>query len=241
MNIPPIKGFVENTLIDWEGKIASIIFLAGCNFRCHYCHARHLVLAPNTLETIPFEAVRGHLASNNGWIDGVVITGGEPCIEANVENLIDRLRELNLIIKLDTNGSRPEVLKGLVKRRKVDAVSMDIKAPLEKGKYEEVAGAGVDLESVTESLSFLSSLPPALEVEFRTTVCPAFLNEKDVVEIARSIRGAERFVLQEFKPLNCLNERMLEVEPYTLPEMEQILQSVRKHVPGAYIRGYKDR
>ena len=241
MNIPPIKGFIENTLIDWEGKIASILFLPGCNFRCHYCHASHLVLSAAELETIPFEAIRNHLILNNGWIDGVVITGGEPCLAEDLENLIDTLKALKLLIKIDTNGSRPEVLKRLIKGSKVDAVAMDVKAPLDERKYSEVVGVQVNLEEISESVDFLMSLSQGTEVEFRTTVCPAFLDEDDVVEIARSIQGAPRFVLQEFRPLNCINRRMLDVTPYLPSQMEKILASAKKYVPDAYIRGYKNQ
>jgi len=253
MNIPPIKGFIENTLIDWEGKIAGVLFLPGCNFRCRYCHASALVLSPSELETIPFEAIRNHVLSNNGWIDGVVITGGEACLHENLENLIDELKErLKLSIKLDTNGSQPEVLKRLIKAGKVDAVSMDVKAPLDEQKYNEVTGVETNLEKISESIDFLlsrsrsrscfggaDSLRGDIEVEFRTTVCPAFLDEEDVVEIARSIRGAPRYVLQEFRPLGCIDKRMQEVAPYPLSHMEKILASVKKYIPEAYIRGHK--
>jgi pyruvate formate lyase activating enzyme len=198
------------------------------------------VCAPGELETVPFEAVRAHLASSDGWIDGVVITGGEPCLEGGLENLIDELRRLKLSIKLDTNGSRPEVLERLIKAGKVQAVSMDVKAPLRQPKYSEVAGTEVELEKVAASVDFLLSSPVGVEVEFRTTVCPAFLDEEDLIEIAGRIAGAPRFVLQEFKPLNCLDKRLLEVEPYPLTQMKQMLSSVQKYVPNASIRGYKD-
>jgi len=236
MEVPPIKGFIENTLIDWEGKIASEVFLPGCNFRCPYCHAAGLVLGHRQLESVPFETIRNRLVSGNGWIDGVVISGGEPTLHENLENLLREFRSLNLLVKLDTNGTRPGVLKGLIENDLVDAVAMDVKAPLDGAKYKEAAGADVDVGKISESIELLLSADK--EVEFRTTVCPAFLEADDVVEIAGRISGARRYVLQGFRPLNCLDRKMNDVVPYSLDEMREILQLVKKHVPGAVIRGY---
>ena len=237
MDTPPIKGFIESTLIDWQGKVASIIFMPGCNFRCHYCHATHLVLESSELESIPLENILNYLSSSNGWIDGVVISGGEPTLEPGLENLIDKLRELKLLIKLDTNGSRPEVLKKLIRLHKIDAIAMDIKAPLNPDQYSEVAGVDVDIEKISDSIDFLLSVDG--EVEFRTTVCPAFLDEEAIIEIAKRIRGARHYFLQGFRPINCLNQEMLEIKPYPLSYMEKILKSVREYVPNSFIRGYK--
>ena len=238
MDIPHVKGFIKSTLIDWEGKLASVVFLPGCNFRCRYCHASRLVLEHEHIEDVPFELVRSYLVSGKGWVDGVVISGGEPTLDEKLENLTKEFKALNLRVKVDTNGSRPAVLRSLIENDLVDAVAMDIKAPLDAEKYSEVAGVKVDVEKISESIDLLLSAD--IEAEFRTTVCPAFLSEGDVLEIAGRIGRAGRYTLQIFRPLDCLDKEMNNAAAYSLDEMQKILQSVRGYVPRAVIRGYTE-
>ena len=216
-DLPPIRGLLPSTLIDWPGRIASIIFLPFCNLRCGYCHAGAL-LEPAGDEVIPFAQVREHLASNRDWIDGVVVCGGEPTLHPTLPNLCRALAGLGVGVKLDTNGTRPDVLAQLIESGLVDAVSLDLKTTLD-ARMVELAGADVDLEAIDRSIDLLldaahtcahgeawprpdsagaesgSSLrsdkrghgTPGIEVEFRTTCCPVCVDREVVEWIARRI------------------------------------------------------
>ena len=230
-----IKGFIETTLIDWEGMIASTIFLPHCNFQCPYCHAPHLVRSPNELESIPVDAVLKHVANQCGWLDGVVISGGEPTLHAELESLIRSIQSLGVEVKLDTNGSHPEVLRKLLEAGLVRSVAMDLKAPLTETRYAEAAGRSVDVDTIEESIALLRE--SGVDYEFRTTVCPAVLDGDDVVEIARAITGARRYVLQNFKPVNCLDSAMMGVKPYPRELREEFAENAGAFVEECYVRG----
>ncbi|KPJ63400.1 MAG: hypothetical protein AMS15_00500 [Planctomycetes bacterium DG_23] len=232
--LPEIKGFIQTTLIDWPGKIASEIFLAGCNFRCPYCHSRHLVVAPQELETIPLDAVLAHLKKNAGWIDGVVVSGGEPTLHQDLGALLEKFIRLGLPVKLDTNGTRPEFLTELSRAGLIHYVAMDIKAPLDE-RYFGSSGVKCDLEAVRHSIDFL--LQDNLDYEFRTTVCPAFLERKDICDIARQIEGARRYILQNFRPVNCLDPKMEEVDPFPKELLQEMASEARAFVGEVSVRG----
>jgi len=235
--LPPIKGFIQNTLIDWEGKIAAEIFLPDCNFRCQYCHASHLVLKPSQLESIPFQDILDFLVKGIGWLDGIVISGGEPTLSGGLEELLRSLRRHGMQTKLDTNGSRPEVLQDLLQKGLLDCVAMDIKAPL-NGRYSDVVGVPVNLDAIRESVRLL--LKGDCDYEFRTTVCPGLLDKDDVVQIAREIKGARRYVLQSFRPLQCINPDLIQLEPYSLEAMLEMAEAARPWVGQCFVRGHQE-
>jgi len=149
-----IKGFTKNTLMDWSGKIASILFLPVCNFRCPYCHASELVVDSSAIPNIQVAEIDEYLQANRGWIDGVVITGGEPTLQTNLLQLIDHLREQDLAIKLFTNGSRPAVVRELIETSRLDAIAMDVKAPLDE-RYNKAAGVEVDTSAIRQSIELI--------------------------------------------------------------------------------------
>lgn len=232
--LPPIKGFINQTLIDWEGKIASEVFLPGCNFRCPVCHSAHLVLSPNTLESIPFYSVRDFLKEQKDWIDGVVISGGEATMHAEIESLCSEFKQLDIAVKIDTNGSFPEVLEALIDKRLVDFVAMDVKAPLDD-TYRAITGVEVDLAAIGKSIALLQK--GEVEHEFRTTVCSFFLDKSDVINIARTIDGARRYVLQEFKGGSCLDPTLNDYQSFTRDELKDIAVDAAKYVSACYVRG----
>jgi len=242
--LPPIRGFIPSTLIDWPGRIAAILFLPSCNLRCAYCHAGPL-LGTEQSEVIPFAEVRHYLESKKGWIDGVVICGGEPTLQPKLAMLCDELRGLGLAVKLDTNGTRPETLSALIEERRIDAVSMDIKTALD-GRMAEVARCEVDLAAIEKSIDLLIAARveksgPGLEVEFRTTCCPAFVDEAAVEWIARHL--GERagpagvpYVLQRFDPQHALEPELREMKPYSVGEMEALLAASKRFNPPSRLR-----
>ena len=231
---PPIRGFIENTLLDWEGKVAAVVFLPGCNFRCGYCHARHLVEAAPSDEAIPLEAVLDTLERQRGWIDGVVISGGEPTLHPDLLDLIRALRAAGLGIKLDTNGSRPQVLERLLGLGLLDHVAMDVKAPLDD-RYSAVAGAPVDLAAIRQSIDLL--LGGQTPYEFRTTVCPDKLDAAGIEEIAQALRGARLYYLQTFRPVNCLDRSLEAAKPYNVDEMRELCRRAAPYVRRCAVRG----
>ncbi|NUO09640.1 MAG: anaerobic ribonucleoside-triphosphate reductase activating protein [Candidatus Brocadia sp.] len=233
--IVPIKGFIENSLIEWEGKIVSIIFLPTCNLRCPYCHAPHLVQTPNELESIPSDAVIDKIRQNLGWVDGVVVTGGEPTSHKRLDVFLELLKDTGIMVRLDTNGTNPQVLKNLIEGGLLDCVAMDIKAPLRKEKYDVVAGVPCDIEDIKESVRII--IESGIEYEFRTTVCPTQLDGDDIEEIARAIQGARRYILQSFRPNHCLDTEMLKIEPYPAETLRDFSANAGKYVEYCCVRG----
>ncbi len=236
---PPIWGLLENTLIDWEGKIAAIIFLPGCNFRCRYCHAAHLLRGGPEHEVIPPQTVFDLVRNRRGWIDGVVVSGGEPLLHPTLPNLIQALKDLGVGVKLDTNGSSPDKLAALIDEGLIDFVAMDVKAPLTPEKYGEIAGVDVDVSAIRRSIDVL--LQGRIDYEFRTTVCPVFTDADDVRGIAEAARGAKRLVLQQFRPQNLLDESLLDVKPYPIETLREFADIARPFVRECYVRGEKGK
>lgn len=225
-----IKGFLEVSFVDWPGKVASVLFLPRCNFRCPFCHNHALVMNPAGHEDIPCTYILARLAELEGWVDGVCISGGEPTIHPRLPSLIEEIKGLGLLVKLDTNGSRPHVLQALVEDGLVDCVAMDIKAPLDEMSYARAAGAPVDLEKIRESISFLKK--GKVEYYFRTTVVPALHKGEDLLHLAHHLSGSSSLTLQNFNPEDPLDPHLKGTAPYTeewLQEMGEKITSILHH------------
>ncbi len=231
---PPIRGFVANTLLDWEGRLAAIVFLPGCNYRCRFCHAQYLLDPPDGAESIPLDAVMASLRRQRGWVDGVVVSGGEPTLHPDLPEMIQAFRDEGLLVKLDTNGSKPDVLEKLLLMGLVDYVAMDVKAPLDE-KYSLVARAPVKLDAIRRSIELLIS--GTVEYEFRTTMYPVDLDDADVERIALAIRGARLFYLQSFRPANTLDPDLADVRPYTSLQLREFCRIASKYVRRCAVRG----
>lgn len=235
--LPPVAGYHPTTLIDWPGRLASVVFLPQCNLRCAFCHAGPLLGMP--AETIPLEAVLEHIASRDGWVDGVVICGGEPTVWPGLAGLCETFRGQGLAVKLDTNGTDPDHLADLLRGGLVDAVAMDLKAPLDE-RYHAVCGpAGVDLAAIGRSVDLL--MASGVEYEFRTTVCPAFIGEPEIHAMGRRIAGARRWVLQRFEPANALAPYLRDTRPYGPAIMESLAALGRRYVTRCVVRGHHQK
>ena len=176
-----IVGIQKLTLLDYPGKVACTVFLNGCNFRCPYCHNAEL-LDGNAEEVLTVERLLAFLKKRQGILDGVCITGGEPTLHPELPELLRSIRELGFSVKLDTNGSRPAILKALVEAGLVDYVAMDIKNG--PSRYAETCGLPkVDLAAIEESAAFLMS--GAVDSEFRTTVVDPLHDEDSILEMGR--------------------------------------------------------
>ncbi|MCX5782015.1 MAG: anaerobic ribonucleoside-triphosphate reductase activating protein [Elusimicrobia bacterium] len=191
-----IGGFQKFSLIDYPGKIAAVIFTQGCNFRCPYCHNPELVL-PELFEEGPsVDEILKFLEFRKGKLEAVVITGGEPTLQNDLSGIIKRINELGYSVKLDTNGTNPDVLKSLIDQKLIDYIAMDIKAPFEK--YDELAGIKSDLKKIKESIRLI--MISGIDYEFRTTVVKYLLTEKDVEILKAEFSNAKRYVLKDFNP-----------------------------------------
>jgi pyruvate formate lyase activating enzyme len=231
-SLPPIAGYHPTTLIDWPGRLAAIVFLPQCNLRCRFCHASSMLAPPD--EEIPLDAVLSHMAERSGWLDGVVICGGEPTVWPTLALLCETFRRRGLAVKLDTNGTHPDHLADLLRAGLVDAVAMDLKAPLDE-RYPQVCGAATDVRAIERSVDLLMSA--GVEYEFRTTVCPTFIGEPEIHAMGLRIAGARRWVLQRFEPAYALDPDLRGVQPYDLSTMERLATLGRRYVQRCVVRG----
>ena len=219
---PPVKGFIETSFLDWKECLSSVIFLGGCNFRCPYCHNKELVLNHAAMEDIPMEYIIASLRKYKKWIDRVVITGGEPTISMSLFGLIGQLKSEKMRIKLDTNGSNPQVLKGLVNDGLIDYVAMDVKGPVDR--YSRWCGVNVDTKRIQESIDFL--LEGNIDYEFRMTVVPFLHREDDIYEAASSVQKAKKFFIQEFRPDCTLSPAYARIQPFPPDKIARIRATV---------------
>jgi len=232
VSLPEIKGFLETSFVDWAGRVAAVVFLPRCNFRCPYCHNHALVRCPESLRTFAWEEVLERLEAMRGWVDGVCVTGGEPTVHEGLPELLRELAGLGWPGKLDTNGSRPEVLEGLLASGTLEAASVDVKAPLEHIPYRRNAGPGADPGLVLRSLELLAGA--GIAVEARTTVHPALLSRGEVLRLAEQVGavlgrcGAEgRFTLQRCRVEDTLDPALRDEPPLDPEEFEHWAQAAR--------------
>lgn len=229
-----IVGFAKTSLLDWDGMVATTIYLQGCNLRCPFCHNPDLVSTTAEVDEMPWEMVEGYLRENSDFLDGVVITGGEPTLNEDLPDMIRKIRKLGLKVKLDTNGTNPDVLEDLVRSKLLDFVAMDLKAPLDH-QYSQLVGADVDLDAVKRSIHIL--MTSGIDHEFRTTVVPHYLNPGDVERMAAFIGGAKKYALQQFKNDRTLDKRLSQISPFTESEMLGMAETARKYVRKVVLRG----
>jgi pyruvate formate lyase activating enzyme len=227
-----IAGLQKMTLLDYPGKLAATVFIGGCNFRCPYCHNASLLEPRNIVSEITEDAVLTFLRSRKGLLDGVCVSGGEPLLWNGLPSFLRKVKDLGFLVKLDSNGSRPEALKALVNEGLVDFVAMDLKhAP---ANYALAAGTKMDvLPAVMESVAYL--LSGAAPCEFRTTVVRGMHTPEDLAEIGQWIRGADAYFLQNFE--NSTDVLTPGLQGLDTAEMQALLDAVRPFVPGARIRG----
>lgn len=220
----PIKGFLETSFLDWPGKLAAVIFFPGCNFRCPFCQNFDLVLRPQSLPDIPIKEIIHRLKELKGWIDGVCLTGGEPTIHSALPDFIRKFKENSFLIKLDTNGSNPEMIERLLAESLIDAVAMDVKAPLEEVFYSRLAGVAINLEAIKKSIALLRKSP--IEAIFRVTVVPEFLTENDIYRLAQELAPVKKLVLQQFSPEKVLDPSLKNIKPWPLEKLEEVQNQV---------------
>ncbi len=211
-------------MIDFPRHIACVAFTYGCNWNCWYCHNADLLHEQVDLTDEFFT----FLENRRGWLDGVVICGGEPTIHSDLPITIRKIKEMGFDVKLDTNGTNPEMLENLIVDKLIDYVAMDIKAPQEK--LSSIVKSNNKIDEVQKSINIL--LQNRVEYEFRTTVTPD-LTETDIVKMAQSISGAEKYILQVYnKPAFLENAP----EPHKIETIQHFVEIAKKYVPATILR-----
>jgi len=212
-----IGGFQKLTLVDFPGLVAATVFTQGCNFRCGFCHNPELVLPQMCQAFLPAEAVLNFLNDRRGKLQGVVITGGEPTLQRGLLDFIVAVKEMGFAVKLDTNGSHPEVLSSLLEVNLINFVAMDIKTSW--AKYAQVTGIECDITKIQESIQII--INSGVPYQLRTTLVKEFCSNDDLSDIQRSIGKADSYVLQPFViSSKMIDTRFSSQSQYTHSEIE---------------------
>ncbi len=234
-----IKGLQKTTLLDYPGRVACIVFLGGCNFRCPFCQNSELVLDNKSLPTIPREVFFKFLKERVGKIEGVVITGGEPTIQPDLPEFVKAIKGLGFLVKLDTNGTNPEMVAELIKQHLINYVAMDYKGPLDK-YYKYTNTTNTTNNSITKNIkkTIETLIKSGIDFELRTTVVPTLHTKEDLIKMAKELRKLPmKWFLQPFSPHKCLDPEFQKIKPYPKSFLGKVLPALKKLVPEVEVRG----
>lgn len=220
-----IGGIQKFSTVDYPGYVVAAIFTVGCNMRCGYCHNPELVMPEQYTEGIPEAAIFSFLESRRGKLDGVAISGGEPTMQADLPQFVRRCRALGFRVKLDTQGTNPDMLHELLAENLIDFIAMDIKGP--RKKYSQIAARPVDMAAIDESIRLIKTI----DHEFRTTIVDGQLTVGDFEEIGQMVDGADRYALQYFVPSgNLVSQQFRNRKSFDARAMSQAKQIMLRHV-----------
>lgn len=223
-----LRGLIENSLLEWENKLATVAIAGGCNLRCPYCHSWRYVTSLDDLQAIDHQALFGLLERQRGWIDGVVFTGGEPTLQPGLEEMIRRVREHGVAVKLHTNGTRPEVVEGLLEADLLDCLALDYKAPLD-GRFFVAAGRQREeglLSAVRKSFELAAAAD--IDVEYHTTLNPAVVTPETFADMTAELDSKGLWILQQYESGDCLSPEKAGRERYEGPELERMAKEAGK-------------
>ena len=226
-----MNGMQRTSFIDYPGKIVSTVFFGGCNFRCPYCHNSDLVFN-RKLPQIGENTLLEHLENRRGKLDGICITGGEPTLHPDLPEFIRHVKERGFLVKLDSNGTNPEMLEKLFDENLIDYIAMDIKAP--KEKYSGVVKVNVNTDTIQRSIDLIREMAP--DYEFRTTLVRELTDEEDLIAIGEWIKGSKRYALQQFRPNKPLDPKCMECQGYTREEMESFARRLAHYFDEVLVR-----
>ncbi len=231
-----LRGFIKSSLVEWEGRICAVVFTARCNWRCPYCHGRVFVNEPESLPPIPEQDVYDLLEAQRGWIDGVAITGGEPTLQPGLTRFIREIRSRGAAVKLETNGTHPEVIAQLLSASLIDCLCMDYKAPLDKRLMQvtSVPESATGLAAVKQSFAIAAA--SGIEREYHTTLCPRFIDATVIAEMARDLEPGGLWVLQQYETGERLDPEAAGELRYDEDELEKLAEIARKHHGNVLLR-----
>lgn len=230
MNEIHIKGVQKSSLIDYPGKVSTVVFLSKCNFNCPFCHNPELVNDSADFPDISLEEFSEYLNERKKWLDAVCITGGEPTLHSGLIDLMKLIKSKGLFVKLDTNGTNPKIIIEALKEKCVDYIAMDIKNSLDK--YEETTCRKVDTSKIQESIKIIidAQNQGLINSEFRSTILPKLHTIADLEKMSEMVHGAKKYTLQQFKTEDALVDMAYrEEKAYTLQEMEPFRKIFEKN------------
>lgn len=228
-----IYGMEKLSLVDYDGKVCCTLFTAGCNFKCGFCHNGPLVVDTNKLQPLDINEVLSYIDSRKKLLDAVCVSGGEPTLYKDLPTFLEKIKKFGIDIKLDTNGTNPQMIKSLDKNGLVDYFAMDIKN--DRKNYSKIIGVDdFDTKNVEESVDYLISKGNGYE--FRTTLIKEYHDENNMIEIGKWIKGANKYRLQQFKETDgCIYKGLSAVEENTAQVFVDVL---KEYVLDTALRGY---
>jgi len=218
--------------------VFSVIFLPGCNMRCPFCYNKSLVLEPDKMPAIPQEQIENYLETNRKWIDGVVITGGEPTLHRDLPFFCEKMKRMGFKVKVDTNGTNPAMISRLIGEQLIDYAALDVKALLTFEKYSEACGIDATpfLERISQTTQIL--LNSLIDYEFRTTLVPTLHQIEDIEKICQTIKGCKKYALQNFKSdAETLNPKYQDLKPFSKTQLDHFLQAAKRIIVNTILRG----
>ncbi len=229
-----VRGIYKTSLIDYPGKICTVLFAGGCNLKCRYCHNPDIVLNRDDLEKISNDEIFVFLKKRSSLIDGVTISGGEPTLSHDLINFIERIKKLSLDVKLDSNGLKPRIIKSLAQNRIIDYAAIDIKTS--PSKYFSLTRTSIDFSKIIETVSILKEYK--IEYEIRTTCIPYYVTIDDFKDIKKALNRVKRYYLQQFSSSVPLLDRSLEnTEPYPVEVLLEFSEFVKSFSDICEVRG----
>jgi len=228
-----IVGYQGVSLIDFPGKIATVLFTPGCNFSCPFCHNSELVSPSTFLEPASPVEVTELLSERKNFVDGISITGGEPTLMSDLPEFLKTVKEMGFATKVDTNGYLPNVISDLLEKKLVDFFAMDIKSSM--ANYDKAVGKKIDTSRIVESINLL--MDSYVDYEFRTTVVPNVTSLVDITDIAKSIKGAKSYKLQQFSSRNTLDSSLQGISPFLPEDLRKMAKAAGQYVDDVKIRG----
>lgn len=228
-----IRGLQKSSFIDYPGKISAGLFVGGCNFRCGFCHNPELVYNRKNLPKYSDQEILDYLNKRKKILEAVVISGGEPTIYKKLPVFLKKLKNIGFLIKLDTNGTNPSMLKQLINDKLIDYLAMDLKGPL--AKYQLITNNNINLKNITTSIDLI--INSQLPYEFRSTVLPYFHKEEDIINMAKLITGADLYYLQPFVPRDDLvNKKLIKAKGFSKTDLREIAKKCQQFVKKCLIR-----
>lgn len=216
-------GYISASFLDWEAHISAVIFISSCNFRCPWCHNSDLVFSRT--EPIEIRSILDDIKRRKMFLDGVVVSGGEPTMSPHLIPLLQEIKAIGLPVKLDTNGSFPTVLEDILRAKLVDYVAMDVKSPLNVDDLRKVTGVEVSPKDLKRSIELIKKMSP--QYEFRTTYIPGLFKAEKLFEMQKEIDDDEHWVIQCFKPKDCIDKEYLKLQEVKREDIRKILKNVK--------------
>lgn len=227
-----IGGIQKTSLIDYPNKVCAVFFVAGCNFRCPYCYSPELVF--NKTKSINEKWINNFLKERKNYLDAILLSGGEITIQHDIIDFVKRTKQYGYLVGIETNGSRPDVLKELIDNKLINFIAMDIKSDLET--YEKAAGVKLDKEKIKKSVELIKN--SSIDYEFRTTVVPGLFNEETAIKIGVWLKGSKRYVLQQFRnEKEMINKSFKEKKPYKIDKLKKFKKVLEPYIEDVKITG----